>query len=827
MTKERLVLLVILLAAFWLRLWRLPEAPPGLWYDEAYNAMDAYWMAESGHYPVFFVGNNGREPMWHYLLLLFTGLLGRTPFVVRLTGTLAGFMTLPVMYGFARRFLRSCPGQSRWLALAAVGWLAVSWWHLLLSRNGYRPVLLPPALMLSLYFFWRGIDRSAWLDFGLAGLWLGLAQYTYLPVRLAPLIFGGFGLLGTVRLWRRPAEMRRLWGGLVVTGLVSGLVFAPLGLFFLRHPETFSARTGDVAFSPDSWGELAAHLLEGISLLFGAGHELYRHHLPGRAMLGWLEIPFFWLGLVVLWRYRRRPETTWLLLGLGIMWLPSLLASPPVHSLRPVGMLPFYYLVVVLGLAGAVRWGADRLRVRSAYALPVAAALFITLNGLINGYDYFVRWANHPETYKEYNTPLVDLTHRIIEMTRREAVIIPFHLYVHPTARYLLNQEFTEINEAPPSLSSPLDMVLIPDLFQVLYVANIPPSPAMVLLSEGRAYVSRPPRQAEQAALDQQLAAAQADLRPFRDRLGRTVALFAPLPGPDSLEPLFAEPTPLRRIRLDWGGLVQLRGYDITPPVAQPGQQIFINLYWQSQTDRTFDQRLFLQLIDGAGQPLTQWEGDAFAEDMYRWRPAGILPTRHTLWLGPESTPGPYLVRLGFFDRHTGQRLPLRICALSGCRAGMEAVQDQAQLGLFYIAPGQADPRRPARPLAATFGEHIELIGVTLPEAVPQPPHLPVTFHWRAIRPTERPYTVFLQLLNERGEVAAGWDRQPFHKLYPTTLWSPGEIVVDTFRLPLPPEGLPPGAYRLISGFYDFETGQRLLLAGGSDFVELAVFVVE
>jgi hypothetical protein len=38
---------------------------------------------------------------------------------------------------------------------------------------------------------------------------------------------------------------------------------------------------------------------------------------------------------------------------------------------------------------------------------------------------------------------------------------------------------------------------------------------------------------------------------------------------------------------------------------------------------------------------------------------------------------------------------------------------------------------------------------------------------------------------------------------------------------------LPPGSYRLISGFYDFESGQRLPLAGGGDFTELAVFAVE
>jgi hypothetical protein len=43
----------------------------------------------------------------------------------------------------------------------------------------------------------------------------------------------------------------------------------------------------------------------------------------------------------------------------------------------------------------------------------------------------------------------------------------------------------------------------------------------------------------------------------------------------------------------------------------------------------------------------------------------------------------------------------------------------------------------------------------------------------------------------------------------------------------LPETGLPPGNYRLISGFYDVSTGQRLPVDTGGDFAELAEFVVE
>ncbi len=918
MTKQRVILLAIILVAFLLRVWQLPQTPPGLWYDEAYNAMDALWMAETGNYSVFFLGNNGREPMWHYLVLLSTWFLGNTAFAVRWVGSLSGLLTIPIMYRFAlalaRPFVSSMPGRHhrRWFALAATGWLAVSWWHLLNSRAGFRPVLLPPLLMLSLYFFWRGAGEQGsrgageqgsrgaeeqgsrgageqgsvtsftgagaqavgkrksrithyalrithhvprFSPFILAGFFLGLAQYTYLPARLAPLIFGGLAVLWTLKLNRN--SVKRFWLGVFITAVVAAIIFIPLGLFFLNTPEAFSSRTGDVIFAPDGVWEGVAHLLQGMTFFFGAGHELYRHHLPGRAMLGWLEIPFFWVGLIFLLRpsHLRRPETQLILLGLGVMWLPALLASPPVHSLRPIGLMPFYYLIVTIGLYQVAGFTHHALRIThhasripshiTPHLFPLAAAAFITLTGLINSYDYFWRWANHPEVYKEFNGPLVDLTHHLLNLTQTRDVIIPFHVYAHPTTRYLLRHAFTETDGALPTSNAerPVEMLIIPDVFQLLYVGNIPQSPALVLLTRdetgrGLVYVSRPPRAAEQVEINQLLASVQTQLTPFQDNLGRDVGLFAPLQpiqNPKSkIQNLFNR-DPLRTINLTWTDLVELKGYDVTPQVARPGQSIMLNLYWRSLTDDTFEQRLFLQLVDRAGNPINQLEDDAFREDMYRWRPNGILPTQHTLWLGPDTPPGPYLMRLGFFDPFTGRRLPLRMGEFANGESAngeIRAAADQAHLGLFYVSSGDADPRLPATPLSAAFGDSIKLIGITLPDIQKSKIQNPkskieVVFHWQTLRPTDKPYTVFLQLLNKQGEVISSWDSQPFNGLYPTTRWSPGEVVVDTFLLPLPEAGLPPGPYRLVTGFYDFDTGRRLPVAGGGDFAELGQFVVE
>jgi len=898
----RITLLVIILLAFFLRVWRLPETPPGLWYDEAYNALDALAMADSGVIQPFVVGNNGRETMWHILLIPALKVLGAIPFAVRLVGALAGVLTVPLMYLFARALagpFAPSPARRRWFGVVAAGWLAVSWWHITLSRAGFRPILLPPLLMLCLYFFWRAARQIThseaqthaerrstfatrhspfaihhspftihYSSFALSGLFLGLAQYTYLPARLAPLIIGAPALLWSIPLARRNRRaLGRLWLGVALTALVSALVFAPLGWFFLQNPETFSSRTGDVAFAPASAAEAAAHLLSAVSLFLGAGHELYRHHLPGRAMLGWLEIPFFLLGLATLLRPSRlkRPETHLLGVGFVVMWLPALLASPPVHALRPVGLLPFYMVTVTAGLFSAAQLAPRFLRrtryaaVAQKYSLPVLAVIALGATLLLNSVDYFGRYAHHPEVYKEYNGPIADLSTQIRELTRTEDVIVPLAIYLHPTVRTLLHDEFTELPGPPPDTGRPVEMLLTPEPFQLLYVANIPDSPAMARLSRdaagrGQVFVSRPPRNGEQEAINQMLGAAVAQARPFTDRLGRNLAQFVPLsPADDSrLRPLFVAKTPRRAVSVQWDQQAELLGYEVFPEVIQPGQPLTINFYWRSLTDAAFEPRLFLQIVNRNGEPATQWEGPAFAEDMYRWRPGGILPTRHTLWLGPDTPPGVWFVRLGFFNPDDGARLP--ITALNG--APPPEPTDQVQLGAFTVSPDGAPPPPPAAPLDVTFGDAIRLAGVTVPQLQltmsneqltitneqlsmnneqtsnsPNPPNssnsINLTFYWQAVAPTDRPYTVFLQLLDDGGQVVAGWDSQPFNGIYPTHLWSPGESLADTFGLPLPPEGLPPGAYRLITGFYDVNTGQRLPASTGGDAADLARFSVK
>lgn len=101
---------------------------------------------------------------------------------------------------------------------------------------------------------------------------------------------------------------------------------------------------------------------------------------------------------------------------------------------------------------------------------------------------------------------------------------------------------------------------------------------------------------------------------------------------------------------------------------------------------------------------------------------------------------------------------------------------------------------------------------------------LGVTLNWQALEPAERDYTVFVHLLDADGQLVAQHDGMPRDGGRPTTDWDAGETIVDTHFVLLPP-GLSEGDYRLRAGWYDGQTGERVLMSSGADSLELP-FVV-
>lgn len=113
--------------------------------------------------------------------------------------------------------------------------------------------------------------------------------------------------------------------------------------------------------------------------------------------------------------------------------------------------------------------------------------------------------------------------------------------------------------------------------------------------------------------------------------------------------------------------------------------------------------------------------------------------------------------------------------------------------------------------LNADFGGKIQLLGCHLDrEKVGPGETLGITFYWQGLVEMKEDYYLFIHLLGRRGELVGHEDSYHGWGSYPTSLWRPGEIIADTYRLPISEDTLAPSLIRVDIGLYDPITGQGL-----------------
>src|SRR5262245_54427105 len=104
----RVILLFLLLVAFWLRIHDLSTAPPGLYYDEAPHALDSRQVWQGLLY-VFFPTAGGHEPLFTYLVSGFVAFLGNTILAIRLPAAFLGTLAVASCYALGKGLLGERP----------------------------------------------------------------------------------------------------------------------------------------------------------------------------------------------------------------------------------------------------------------------------------------------------------------------------------------------------------------------------------------------------------------------------------------------------------------------------------------------------------------------------------------------------------------------------------------------------------------------------------------------------------------------------------------------------------------------------------------------
>ncbi|MBU4141331.1 glycosyltransferase family 39 protein [Patescibacteria group bacterium] len=468
--KTIFAIIIITLIASFFRLWQISQLPGGLFPDEAANGIDVNSILQGDRSP-FFEKGNGREGLFFYLLAISVEFFGRGPWQHHIVSAIAGIAEVIVLFFLARRMF-----GFKTAALASF-FMAVSAWHIVLSRTAFRAIMIPLFTTLTFYYIVRFIqsraDRQKIYSAILAGAFFALGFYTYIAYRMMPVILGFLLLALLYAKYKNFPQMRGYiysWKKYLACFAVAFAIFiSPLAHYFWTHPGSFVGRSGQVSVFTASLnhGDLIGTILtvaEKTALSFFTEGDLnWRHNVSGMPFLPPAISIFFLAGLIyALWRSAKYiyyktdfRDGKYLILTFWFfaMLVPELTTAEGIpHGLRLVGAIPAVFIFPAIILAKIIKCARNKFKNDSIAAnlLAFALAFYIALifTGAYNA--YFINYANSPEAYYAYRSDLTAVGNYLNARNNKAKTYLSLDAFSEQTILY-----FTTLTNNPYQLVLP------------------------------------------------------------------------------------------------------------------------------------------------------------------------------------------------------------------------------------------------------------------------------------------------------------------------------------------------------------------------------------
>jgi hypothetical protein len=135
---------------------------------------------------------------------------------------------------------------------------------------------------------------------------------------------------------------------------------------------------------------------------------------------------------------------------------------------------------------------------------------------------------------------------------------------------------------------------------------------------------------------------------------------------------------------------------------------------------------------------------------------------------------------------------------------GLEIKYRVEPLGPLMEIEGPAIVGPPEHVVGATLDGSLTLVGHNMEPSEPGPgQELEVSLYWRVEEELSQDYHTYVHVLDKDGQTVAQSDHRPGQEYYPSSLWQPGEILLDVHVLPIPAE-TQAGAAALVAGAYEY-----------------------
>lgn len=388
MRKKYLYLLLIVLLAGLLRFTGLSVNPPALTWDEASWGYNAYAFGidgkdEFGNFlPYKYLESFGdfKPPVYAYLASIPVKIFGLNEFTTRFPSAFFGVFTIFVTFFLVVELFSSHEDEEvskevTLIALLSSFVLAISPWHIMLSRAAFEANVATFFIVCGVWLFLRSTKKnSGLLIFSIISFLLSL--YTFNSARIVtPLLILGlsFGYFKKI-INRKKTVIFSVIVGLTLLLPIVPFLLSPQARLRFQEVNIFTDSTvvtkSNQAMDNDHniwWSKIIHNRRVGYTIEFvkhyfdnltpdflyirGDGNPKFSIQNMGQIYL-W-ELPFLIVGILIL--FKRKQGNWWVI----IFWLligiiPAATARETPHALRIEATLPTFQILVAYGIAASV-----------------------------------------------------------------------------------------------------------------------------------------------------------------------------------------------------------------------------------------------------------------------------------------------------------------------------------------------------------------------------------------------------------------------------------------------------------------------------------------
>ena len=385
--KTKYFLILVLLIAIFLRFWNLGGVPPSASMDEASIGYNAYsilktGLDEFGQVPL--ISQRGyddyRRSTYLFLVSPSVGIFGLNAFSIRLPAAVLSVLTVFATYYIMLLLFTKRLPQANILALLASFLLAISPWHIYISRLGHESNACLSFFIFGVLSFLLGEKRKNWMLIFLSMIFFTLSMVSYysgqafIPLFVAALVF-----IFRKSLISMISKNRKILLPFIILGIflipIFLNIFSPNSLIrfqgtsvFLSDPQRSinnAIKRANALENKDYLGVLVYNrrvlMVRQFSeaylshfnpkwLFFNSGKE--PHKVPNLGVLYLLELPFILLGIFV---FLRNQDVDERLKKLLIIWfflspIPAALATQAPHAMRSYNFLPTWQIFSAFGI---------------------------------------------------------------------------------------------------------------------------------------------------------------------------------------------------------------------------------------------------------------------------------------------------------------------------------------------------------------------------------------------------------------------------------------------------------------------------------------------